>query len=264
MQISGSTVLLTGATGGLGQAIARALHARGGELILTGRRAEILAPLAAELGGARTLAVDLSDAAAVNRLVADVGDVDILVANAALPGSGRLESFTIDEIDRALDVNLRAPIVLAHALAPVMVKRGRGHLLFMSSLSGKSATPGTAIYNATKFGLRGFASALRADLRSSGVGVSAVFPGFIRDAGMFAEAGVKLPPGVGTASPEDVARAVLSAIERNRAEVDVAPLSVRAGATFAGIAPELASKVARRLGSENIAREMEAGQRAKR
>jgi len=145
-----------------------------------------------------------------------------------------------------------------------MVKRGRGHLLFMSSLSGKSATPGTAIYNATKFGLRGFASALRADLRSSGVGVSAVFPGFIRDAGMFAEAGVKLPPGVGTASPEDVARAVLSAIERNRAEVDVAPLSVRAGATFAGIAPELASKVARRLGSENIAREMEAGQRAKR
>jgi len=88
MQISGSTVLLTGATGGLGQAIARALHARGGELILTGRRVEVLGPLAAELGGARTLAVDLSDAAAVNRLVADVGDVDILVANAALPGSG--------------------------------------------------------------------------------------------------------------------------------------------------------------------------------
>jgi len=264
MQISGATILLTGATGGLGQAIARALHARGGELILTGRRTDVLEPLATELDGARTLAVDLSDAAALESLAVSVGEVDILIANAGLPGAGRLESFTIEEIDRALDVNLRAPIVLAHALAPAMVKRGRGHLLFMSSLAGKTATPGTAIYNATKFGLRGFAAALRADLRAHGVGVSTVFPGFIRDAGMFAETGVKLPPGVGTSSPEDVARAVVSAIERDRAEVDVAPLSMRAGTTFAAIAPELASKVARRLGSEDIAREMEAGQRSKR
>jgi short-subunit dehydrogenase len=264
VQISGSTILLTGATGGLGQAIARALHARGAELILTGRRTEVLEPLAAELGGARTLAVDLSDPAAVDRLAADASAIDILIANAALPAAGTLQSFTMPEIDRALAVNLRAPIALAHALAPAMVTRGRGHLLFMSSLAGKSATPGTAIYNATKFGLRGFASALRADLSASGVGVSTVFPGFIRDAGMFAEAQVKLPPGVGTSSPEDVARAVLHAIERNRAEIDVAPLPMRAGATFAGIAPELASKVARRLGADSIAREMEAGQRAKR
>lgn len=264
MQIAGSTILLTGATGGIGQAIARALHARGATPILTGRRTDVLEPLAAELGGARTLAVDLSDPAALERLVADAGEVDILIANAALPAAGTLPSFTMQEIDRALAVNLRAPIALAHALVPAMVQRGRGHLLFMSSLSGKSATPGSAIYNATKFGLRGFASALRADLRDSGVGVSAVFPGFIRDAGMFAQSGVKLPTGVGTSSPEDVAHAVLSAIERNRAEVDVAPLTVRLGATFAGIAPELSSKIARRLGSEDIAREMEAGQRDKR
>jgi uncharacterized protein len=264
MQISGSTILLTGATGGLGGAIARALHARGGKLILTGRRTEVLTPLAAELDGARTLAVDLSDATEVDRLVAEAGELDILVANAALPAAGRLESFTMVEIDRALAVNLRAPIALAHALAPAMIERGQGHLLFMSSLAGKSATPGTGIYNATKFGLRGFASALRADLRENGVGVSAVFPGFIRDAGMFAEANIKLPTGVGTASPEDVARAVLSAIERNRAEVDVAPLPMRAGATFAGIAPELASKVARRLGAQDIAHAMDIGQRDKR
>lgn len=264
MQISGSTVLLTGATGGIGQAIARALHARGGELILTGRRIEVLEPLASELDGARTLAVDLSAPAAVDRLVSDAGEVDILIANAALPASGRIESFTMAEIDRALDVNLRAPIALAHALAPAMIARGEGHLLFMSSLAGKSATPRTAIYNATKFGLRGFASALRADLRAQGVGVSAVFPGFIRDAGMFADAEVSLPTGVGTSSPEDVARAVISAIERNRAEVDVAPLPLRAGATFAGIAPELASKVAGRLGAHDVASQMDAGQRTKR
>jgi uncharacterized protein len=264
MQISGSTILLTGATGGIGQAIARALHARGGTLILTGRRLDVLEPLAAELDGSRALAIDLSLPSEIDRLLAESGDIDILVANAALPASGTLDSFTMDEIDRALNVNLRAPIALAHALVPKMTARGRGHLLFMSSLSGKSATPGTGIYNATKFGLRGFASALRADLHGSGVGVSAVFPGFIRDAGMFAEAEVKLPAGVGTSSPEDVARAVVSAIERDRAEVDVAPLTMRAGATFAGVAPELASKVARRLGSESIAKEMEHGQRSKR
>ncbi|HEY5044518.1 MAG TPA: SDR family NAD(P)-dependent oxidoreductase [Solirubrobacteraceae bacterium] len=263
MRISGSTILLTGATGGIGHAIARTLHQRGGKLILTGRRTDVLEPLAAELD-ARALAVDLSDPAEVDRLVAEAGEVDILVANAALPAAGRLESFTMAEVDRALDVNLRAPIALAHALAPAMVERGSGHLLFMSSLSGKSATPGTAIYNATKFGLRGFASALRADLRASGVGVSAVFPGFIRDAGMFADAGVELPAGVGTASPEDVARATVQAIEHNRAEIDVAPLPVRVGAAFAGLAPELSARVARKLGAEDIAQAMHAGQRDKR
>jgi short-subunit dehydrogenase len=266
MHISGSTVLLTGATGGIGQAIARDMHTRGAKLILTGRRLDVLEPLAAALD-ARAIAVDLSDAAEVERLVAEsgeVGHVDILVANAALPGSGRLDSYTVEQIDRALDVNLRAPIVLAHALAPAMVERRQGHLVFISSLAGKAASPGSAIYNASKFGLRGFATALRGDLRASGVGVSTVFPGFIRDAGMFADTGASLPPGVGTRSPKDVARAVVTAIERNRGEVDVAPLAVRAGTIFAGIAPEFAESVQRRLGSEKIAEVMSAAQRDKR
>jgi short-subunit dehydrogenase len=263
MQIAGSNVLLTGATGGIGQAIARALAARGGKLILTGRRIDVLEPLAQQLD-ARTAAVDLAEPAELERLVRESGEVDILVANAALPASGALESFTVQEIDRALDVNLRAPIVLAHALLPQMVERGRGHLLFMSSLAGKAATPGTAMYNASKYGLRGFASALRADLRTTGVGVSAVFPGFIRDAGMFADAGVKLPAGVGTRTPEDVAEATVKAIERNRGEIDVAPLPLRASTIFANLAPELAGSVARKLGSEDITRKLEAGQRDKR
>jgi short-subunit dehydrogenase len=263
MQIAGSNVLITGATGGIGQAIARALAARGAKLILTGRRIDVLEPLAQQLD-ARTAAVDLSQPAELERLVRDAGEVDILVANAALPASGALDSFTVQEIDRALDVNLRAPIVLAHALLPQMVARGRGHLLFMSSLAGKAATPGTALYNASKFGLRGFASALRADVRTTGVGVSAVFPGFIRDAGMFAEADVKLPPGVGTRTPEDVAEATVKAIERNRGEIDVAPLPLRASTIFASLAPELAGSVARKLGSEDITRQLEAGQREKR
>jgi short-subunit dehydrogenase len=263
MRVEGSTVLLTGASGGLGLAIARALSGRGANLIVSGRRAEVLEPLASELG-ARPLVVDLSIPGEVDRLLSDAGEVDILVANAALPASGPIDSFTVAEIDRAIDVNLRAPIVLAHGLVPGMVARASGHLVFMSSLAGKAATPRSSLYNASKYGLRGFASALRADLRSSGIGVSAVFPGFIRDAGMFAEAGVKLPPGVGTRSPEDVARAVLDAIEHNRGEVDVAPLPLRASAAFAGLAPELSASLARRLGSEGIARRLAAGQSEKR
>ena len=263
MEISGSKVLLTGATGGLGQAIARALRSKGADLILTGRRVDVLEPLAAELS-ARALAVDLSDASEIDRLLAEAGDVDILVANAALPASGTLDSFSTEQIDRALDVNLRAPIVMAHALAPRMLSRGRGHLLFMSSLSGKTGTAGSSMYNATKFGLRGFAMAMRAELHGSGVGVSAVFPGFIREAGMFAEAQVELPRGVGTRSPEDVAKATVGAIERNRGEVDVAPLSLRIGSAFSGIAPELSATITRKSGSDKIAHQLADSQRSKR
>jgi short-subunit dehydrogenase len=263
VQISGSTVLLTGATGGLGQAIARALSERGASLILTGRRTDVLEPLASELG-ARSLAVDLAESGEIARLASEAGEIDILVANAALPASGSLDSFSVEEIDRALTVNLRAPIVLARTLSEQMIARRRGHMVFMSSLAGKAATPNTSLYNATKYGLRGFASALRAELHGSGVGVSAVFPGFIRDAGMFADSGASLPPGVGTRAPEHVARAVVQAIERDRGELDVAPLPLRATAAFAGLAPELAASLARRLGSDKISRELAAGQRDKR
>ncbi len=263
MKISGSTVLLTGATGGLGHAIARALSASGAELILTGRRSDVLEPLASELS-ARALTVDLSEPADVERLLSEAGELDILVANAALPASGLLKSFTTEQIDRALEVNLRAPIVMAHALLPEMVKRNRGHLLFMSSLSGKTGTAGSSIYNATKFGLRGFAMAMRAELHGTSVGVSAVFPGFIREAGMFAESGVKLPTGVGTRSPEDVAKAVVQAIEHNRGEVDVAPISLRLGSAFSGLAPEISASFARKMGSDKIAHQLADVQSAKR
>jgi short-subunit dehydrogenase len=255
-------VLLTGATGGLGDAIARELHGRGAQLILTGRRAEVLEAQAAELG-ARALAADLGDRADVDRLLSEAGEIDILVANAALPGAGRLEDFSMEEIDLTLEVNLRSPIAMARALAPVMARRGAGHLLFVSSLSGKAATSLSSLYNATKFGLRGFALGLRPELRTQNVGVSVVCPGFIRDAGLFAASGAKLPPGVGTRSPGDVARAVAEAIEHNRAEVDVAPLPLRVGTVFAGVAPGIAATVTRRTGGDKLAVAIATGHRDK-
>jgi short-subunit dehydrogenase len=258
MKISGMNVLLTGATGGIGQAIARAMGARRGKLLLTGRRADVLEPLVGELD-ARAWTIDLVKPSEVDRLASEAGDVDILIANAALPATGALDSFTMEEIDRAIAVNLRAPIALTRALMPGMIERGRGHIVFISSLSGKAATPRSSMYNATKFGLRGFASAMRADLREHGVGVSTVLPGFIRDAGMFVSSGAELPPGVGTRTPEDVARATVRAIERNKAEIDVAPFPVRFGAMIASIAPELAASFNRRSGADRIAEEMAAG-----
>jgi short-subunit dehydrogenase len=101
-------------------------------------------------------------------------------------------------------------------------------------------------------------------MRPHGVGVSTIFPGFIRDAGIFADSKTKLPPGVGTRSPEDVARATIRAIEHNRAEIDVAPLGLRLGSAFAGLAPELATNLSRRLGAEKIAGELAAANMSKR
>lgn len=264
MTVLNGTVLVTGATGGIGQAIARAFSDRGADLILTGRRSDELDRLAGELG-ARAITCDLADRDEVQRLVGEAASVDVLVANAALPASGFLTELTQEQIDRMLEVNLRAPIALGRALAPRMVERRRGHMVFISSLAGKAASPASSIYSATKFGLRGFALGLREDLRSDGVGVSVVLPGFISDAGLFADAGeIKLPPGIGTRTPEQVAAAVISAIERNRAEVQVAPLSLRLGATFAGVAPQLASAGSRLMGSDRIASDLAAGQRDKR
>jgi NAD(P)-dependent dehydrogenase (short-subunit alcohol dehydrogenase family) len=120
------------------------------------------------------------------------------------------------------------------------------------------------MYSATKFGIRGFALAARADLRPHGVGVSVVLPGFISDAGMYADAGVPLPAGVGTKTPQQVAAAVIRAVERNRAEIDVAPLGLRLGAAFAQLAPGLAATVTRLAGSDRLAAEFSAAQIDKR
>lgn len=261
MELDRARVLLTGATGGLGGAIARALAGEGAQIVLCGRREDALAGLRDALGsGHEVLACDLEDRAAVSALPARAGAIDVLVANAAVPASGPALDYTPEQVDRALDVNLRAPVMLALALAPAMVARRRGQIVLMSSLSGRSGQAGTAIYSATKFGLRGFGQGLRGDLRSAGVGVSVVFPGFIRDAGMFHNSGAALPKGVGTSTPGEVARAVVHAITADKGEVTVAPVAMRIGAAVAELAPDRLAALAGRVGGDRVAAEVAAGQ----
>ena len=168
----GTTALVTGANGGLGRTIAQTLAQAGAQVTLTGRRADALRPIAEQLG-ARMIVADLGLRPEVDRVIAEAGPIDILVANAALPGTGHLLEFTDEQIDRSLDVNLRAPIFMARKLGAGMVERRRGAIVFISSISGKLATGGASLYSATKFGLlRILPLSLREDFRSSGVGVT--------------------------------------------------------------------------------------------
>jgi short-subunit dehydrogenase len=266
MDLSGRSTLLTGATGGLGREIATALAGRGAKLILSGRKAEALSALAAELPGEghRVLPADLAEPGAAEKLAAQVGGVDILIANAGLPATGRLTDFSTEQLTGALRVNLEAPILLARALEPAMLERGSGHMVFISSLSGKSATPLSSIYNATKFGLRGFALGLRADLDPCGVGVSLVSPGTIREAGMYSDSGAPPIKGLGTGTPAQVADAVVKAIEHNKVEVTVAPLQQRFLAHFALASPGIAVKIASSEQGQKAAAVVADGQSDKR
>jgi short-subunit dehydrogenase len=266
MELAGRTALLTGATGGLGRAIAEALAGRGARLKLSGRKAEALEALTKELPGEGhdVLPANLAEIGAAEKLAAEAGEVDILLANAGLPGTGRLPDYSTEQLTGTLRVNLEAPMLLARALEPQMLEKGSGHMVFIASLSGKSATPLSSVYNATKFGLRGFALGLRADLDPQGIGVSIVSPGTIREAGMYADSGAKPIPGLGTGSPQQVADAVVRAIEKNKAEITVAPLQQRFLAHFALATPGLSVRIASGDAGQKAAAAVAEGQTDKR
>ena len=268
MELEGKRVLLSGATGGLGRAIAEQLADEGAALVLSSRKGEELARLAQSLpGGAErhdVIVSDLAEPGAAEKLVEQAGDLDGLVANAALPATGKLESFSAEEVERALRVNFESPILMARALGSKLAGKGAGHLVFIASLAGKVGSPRSSLYNATKFGLRGFVFGLREDLHPHGVGVSVVSPGFVREAGMFADAGTKPPPGLGTTTPKKVGEAVARAIRTNRSEITVAPMRQRFLTEFGYRHPEFAARVQRRGGAERIAEELAEGQSNKR
>jgi 3-oxoacyl-[acyl-carrier protein] reductase len=182
--LDGKKALVTGATGGLGGAIAQALHAQGARVALSGTRAEKLEALKGQLGDrAAIVACDLSDAAAVDALVGKateaLGGLDILVANAGITRDGLLMRMKDEDWDAVIKVNLESYFRLARAAMRGMMKQRWGRIIGITSVVGVTGNPGQANYAASKAGMIGFTKAIAAEVASRGVTANCVAPGFI-------------------------------------------------------------------------------------
>jgi short-subunit dehydrogenase len=180
----------------------------------------------------------------------------VLIANAGIGGGRTIEDADAAGISRVVRLNLEVPAIMAAAALASMRERDSGHLVFISSLAGKAIPAGSALYASTKAGLRALAVGLAHDLHGSGVGVSVIYPGFIRDAGMFADSGAKPPPGIGTSTPAAVGTAVADAIERGREQVDVAPPQQRGFANLAFHLPGVSSRLERAIAGDSFSRDV--------
>jgi 3-oxoacyl-[acyl-carrier protein] reductase len=185
--LTGRKALVTGATGGIGEAIARALHAQGAIVGIHGTRAEKLAELAAELGSnVHVLPANLADREAVKALAekaeADMGGVDILVNNAGITRDGLFVRMSDEDWDAVLDINLGATFRLTRALTHPMMRRRFGRIINITSVVGTTGNPGQGNYCASKAGLVGMTKSLGQEIASRSVTVNCVSPGFIESA----------------------------------------------------------------------------------
>ena len=183
-ELTGKTALVTGATGGLGAEIARALHKQGAKVVLSGTRENVLADLAGELPGAVIAAANLSDPASVDGLVARAEEaagagLDILIANAGITRDGLILRMKDEDWDTVIKVNLEAYFRLARAATKGMMKRRHGRIIGITSVVGVTGNPGQTNYAASKAGMIGFSKALAQEVGSRGITVNCIAPGFI-------------------------------------------------------------------------------------
>jgi short-subunit dehydrogenase len=245
MDLEGKTALITGASRGLGRHIARALAAQKTNLVLAARSRTELAETAAAISGVdvKIVATDVARRADLEKLAATAGAVDVLVNNAGIEIPCEFHRLPLEEMDRMLAVNLVSALTLTRLLVPGMLERKRGHIVNMASMAGKSGPPLAETYAVTKAGLIALVQSLRASYDGTGVSASAICPGFITDAGMFADRsardGVAPPKILGSSKPEDVARAVVRAIRKDLPEVIVNPGPTRLMAAMAQLFPRL-------------------------
>lgn len=236
--LAGQTVLLTGASGGLGTFIAHAFAQRGVKLGLVAFPGTGLEELrdAVEKRGCRAWASasDLRDAAqrreVVERVRKEWGELDILINNAGVESTSFYHELEEETIRQMIAVNLEAPLILTRQFLPSMLERRRGHIVNISSLAGKAGPAYQEPYAATKAGLIAFTYSLRASYARSGVSASVITPGFV-DAGIYAnlkaKTGCSAPAILGVSSPEAVPRAVMKAIERDLPEILINPIPIR-------------------------------------
>lgn len=259
-----NTAIITGASRGIGVYIARALANEGVNLVLAARSTSDLDQVAAEISSLRVRAVpiqcDVSDAASRRSLVdaatAEFGSIDLLINNAGIETTTRFEQQDEAEFEQMVQVNLLGTTALTRLVVPGMLDRGRGHIVNVASLAGKAGAPYEAAYSTTKHGMIGFTRSLRGEYHGTGVGISAICPGFVSDVGMYADSmvdiGIKAPWTLGTSKPEKVAKAVLKAIKKNRAEIIVNPNATRVLLTVAEASPTLGEWLMRRMGAATV------------
>jgi short-subunit dehydrogenase len=264
--LNGRTALVTGASRGLGVYIARALAAEGMHVALAARDGASLEKLAAELRAAGTTAIavpaDVTRLDDLARLVdattSELGRIDVLVNNAGIENVYSFHKLPPEEVDQVIDVNLRATMHLSRLVLPGMLFRGSGHVVNVSSLAGKAGPAYAECYAATKAGIIGFTQSLRASYRPHGVSASVICPGFVGEAGMYADAkrlhGRDAPAVLGESRPEAVAAAVLRAVQRDLPEAIVNPRPVRQMLVFREAAPGFAEKLARYFDANSLFR----------
>lgn len=252
MRVAQRFAVVTGASGGIGRAVAERLAVADCRLLLVGRDADRLAAVARSTGG-EPLVADLADPGDVARLVARLADrdeaPDLLVNNAGVGAVGPAAEVDGADLDRLLAVNLRAPMQLTRAVLPAMTARGSGHLVFVSSIAAVLGVAGESAYAAVKAGLHVFAASLRAEVAGAGVGVSTVVPGVV-DTDFFVRRGApyarRFPRPI---PPERVAAALVRAVERDQAEV-VVPAWLRVPVAVRSLAPTTYHRLAERWGGD--------------
>jgi len=262
MKLQGATAIVTGGSRGLGPYIARGLAREGANIALAARDAERLETVRAEIEalGVRAVAVptDVNDRDERANLVAaaerELGPVDVLVNNAGVEPTSAFADLDEEQITTTVETNLTSCLLLMRAVLPGMIERGRGQVVNIASMAGKVPVPYDSIYSATKFALVGASHAVRSELRGTGAGVSVICPGFVDDAGMYADmveqTHIAAPAVAGTSRPEQVAAAVVRAVKDDVAEVIVTPLSGRPLAAAAAVAPNVGRLMMRLTGVE--------------
>ena len=239
MELAGSVALVTGASSGIGRAVALALAETGARLLLLGRDQQRLTEVATLCGGT-PLVVDLADrqqrASAARKAMSIHGRLDVLVNDAGSGWSGPVTDMTAADVQRIVEVDLVAAIDLTRLLLPGMVERGSGAVCFVTSVAGRTGVAGEAVYSAAKAGLDAFAESLRTEAVGSGVQVSVVVPGAV-DTPFFTARGAlyerRLPRPV---APQAVAAAVVRAVVDDRAETWV-PRWLRLAPAVRAVAP---------------------------
>jgi short-subunit dehydrogenase len=227
--IAGKTVVLTGASRGIGIFIARELAKKQVTVVGVSRSQEGLDKFCAEVNamGGKGIGIpfDISDVEELPVLLRQIervaGSVDILINNAGIEIYRAFQDYSLADLQSVLSTNLLAGMELTRLLLPSMLRQGSGHIVNIASLASKKGHPYDSVYSASKAGLLMWADAVRQELAGTGVGISAICPGYVSQQGMLADTGVPAPSLGGTSKPEDVAIAVVRAIEENKAEVIV-------------------------------------------